>query len=112
MSCTCVFRRQGGIESAAKERVLEEGGRAVIPVCLFRLGVPSLQDGEADRRDDRGADEGVRHGQREEAQLLVSARVSQVDDSLTVGPPPLFNWLEKNRDHFLSSAFALIPRPL
>ena len=53
------------------------GRRAVIPVCLFRLGaVPnpeSQQDGEADGGDDRGPDEGVRHGQRQETQLLVSA---------------------------------------
>ena len=72
VSCVCVSpaRRQERIKSAAREREreLEEGRRAVIiPVCLFRLRRPSPespQDGEADGGDDRGPDEGVRHGQR------------------------------------------------
>ena len=68
--------REGRIKSAAKERELGGGRRAVIPVCLLRLRRPSpesSQDGEANGGDDRGADEGLRHGQRQKAQLLVSA---------------------------------------
>ena len=68
-------RREGDPIGRKGERT--RGRRAVIPVCLFRLGaVPnpeSQQDGEADGGDDRGPDEGVRHGQRQETQLLVSA---------------------------------------
>ena len=69
-------RREGDPIGRKGERT--RGRRAVIPVCLFRLGaVPnpeSQQDGEADGGDDRGPDEGVRHGERQETQLLVSAR--------------------------------------
>ena len=76
----CVSRRQSGDargDQIGSKGERTRGRRAVIPVCLYRIGaVPdpeSQQDGEADGGDDRGADEGVGHGQRKETQLLVSA---------------------------------------